>query len=478
MKINKKIFVLGDIMLDIYQFGEVIRISPEAPVPVFHEVEKGIRYAPGGAANVACNLAEIGAEVTVFSFTGDDQNGDILKSILKEKNIRIDEIIKLENHVTTTKLRYMGQNHQQILRVDREEIIESDVYLSEEILHQLGDKITSDSVVILSDYQKGFLSERLCRYIIDYAKKKEILVLADIKGKNEKKYYGADILKPNRLELALISGMPVATKDQVIRAAMSLCRKAECRYVLTTLGAEGMILSDINGMVRHIKSVAKEVYDVTGAGDTVLAYLAAGLAKGLSIEEAMELSNYAASVQVSKIGTSTVSFKEVEQIRQLDGTRRNKVLNAYQPNGFAALWRRKEKGQKIVFSNGCFDILHTGHVEYLRKARALGDCLVIAVNSDASVKRLKGKERPVNSLEDRVMLLTALEFVDYVVAFEEDTPVGIIKAIQPDILVKGGDYRIEEIAGHNIVSENGGDVVIIPFVNGKSTTELIEKLRK
>lgn len=475
---NKKILIIGDAMLDSYHFGDVNRISPEAPVPVF--LEKGERkYSPGGAANVAVNVAAIGVPTTFVAIVGNDNYGHVLKQQLESATIETKYMLCKDDYRTISKLRYIGPGNQQILRVDREDTAPIDEELLSDFFDGLERDIERFGLIILSDYLKGFLTENVTQRIIEIANRYGIVTLVDVKDKNISKYKNATILKPNRKELAELSGRSTRTIDEAIAAAMTLCEEACCRYVLATLGADGMILTDKNGLISSVRSVASEVYDVTGAGDTSLAYLAAEIIKGTGLEYAMEIANYAAGVQVSKVGTSIVYPDEVEAAMHEDGHSETAgILDGYAKGGLAPILRAKELGKKIVFTNGCFDILHVGHITYLRDAKRLGDILVIGVNSDDSVKRLKGESRPINSCEDRMILLSSLDFVDYVIEFDEDTPSDLIEKITPDVLVKGGDYKPEEVAGAEYVVANGGMVKILDYVEGKSTTSVIEKMKR
>lgn len=475
----KKILVAGDIMLDTYCFGNVKRISPEAPVPVLHQKESAIRHVAGGAANVAVNLVAAGTEVDLFSVIGNDQNGEILINCLKKNDIGVKYITCDSERVTTSKLRYIGQNNQQLFRVDSEICEEVCIESVAEQLILLEQSIDDYELFLLSDYMKGFLSEEITQELIRLAKKAGIQVLVDVKDTHYTKYRDATLIKPNRKELGRLTGLNVITEEQIVTASVWLCKELKSQFVLTTLGADGMILTDANGLVKKVSSIAKEVYDVTGAGDTSIAYLAAELAKGKDIIDAMEIANYAAGIKVSKMGTSIVYPDEVENALKLhDGSLRHKQLNMYQKDGLKAISEAHQFGRKIVFTNGCFDILHSGHIVYLQHAKEMGDLLVIGVNSDASIKRLKGEDRPVNSLADRLMLLSAISVVDYVIPFEEDTPQKLIEAVIPDVLVKGGDYTLDGIVGADFVKARGGVVTTIPFVEGKSTTNIISKIRK
>ncbi len=475
---NKKILVVGDAMLDSYHFGDVKRISPEAPVPVFLEVGK-TKHSPGGAANVAVNVAAIGVPTAFFAMAGNDEYGMALKEQLERVGVFTDYLQMKDDYRTISKLRYIGPGNQQILRVDTEDTRPVDISALETALNRLESEIDDYGLIILSDYLKGFLTEVTTQRIIKMASDHGLPILVDVKDKNIIKYKNATLLKPNRKELAELTGCETDTHESAVAAAAKLCKDASCKYVLATLGADGMILCDANGLIRQIKSVASEVFDVTGAGDTSIAYLAAEMAKGTNIERAMVIANYAAGVQVSKVGTSVVYPEEVCAAMQEDGMSQTAgILDFYKENGLEPIARAKSQGKKIVFTNGCFDILHVGHISYLRKAKRLGDILVIGVNSDDSVRRLKGESRPINCCEDRMTLLSSLDFVDYVVEFKEDTPADLIAKIVPDVLVKGGDYKPEEIVGADTVLANGGEVKVIDFVEGKSTTGIIDKISR
>lgn len=475
---QKKILVIGDAMLDSYHFGDVNRISPEAPVPVF--LEKGnIKYSPGGAANVAVNIAAIGVPTSFFSLVGNDNYGSVLNEKLKTAGIETNYLLTDNDYLTISKLRYIGPGNQQILRIDREDTSPIPDIFVDEALSRLERNINDFSLIVISDYLKGLLTYNTTQRIIEIGNNYGINTLVDVKDKNLLKYKGATLLKPNRKELADLSGKDTDTVEKAVSAAVELCKKAECKYVLATLGADGMLLVNKKGLVNSIKSVASEVYDVTGAGDTSIAYLAAEIANGTDIENAMVVANYAAGVQVSKVGTSIVYPDEVFAAMQENGQYKTAgILDCYEADGLKPILRAKELGKKIVFTNGCFDILHVGHVTYLRRAKRLGDILVVAVNSDESVRRLKGESRPINTCEDRMTLLASLDFVDYVVEFKEDTPGSLIEKITPDILVKGADYQPDKIVGADYVIANGGKVVTIDLVKGKSTTSIVEKMRR
>lgn len=475
--IKIKVLLAGDIMLDIYSFGKASRISPEAPVPVLLKKKEKIRYSLGGAANVAVNLIAVGADVDIMSVTGSDTGRDILLKELSDAGIRADYISSDSGRVTTMKLRYVAQNNQQLLRVDTEDDLDVQWETIADKMQILKKRIMQYDLFILSDYQKGFLTPEITQYLIKIANDNHIPVLVDVKGRHMTKYKGAFLLKPNRSELESLTSMPVESMEEVIKASCYLCRMTESRYVLTTLSMDGLVLVDRREVVLQVKSMAREVFDVTGAGDTFIAYLGVGIAGGSDMIHAVKVANYAAGIQVSKIGTSIVYPDEVlaameTQVKQ----NRNKLIYLDARDSLMQIKAEQEKEKKIVFTNGCFDILHAGHVAYLKEAAELGDILVVGVNSDDSVKRLKGENRPVNKLEDRLAVLASLECVDYVIPFEEDTPLKLIRAVEPDILVKGGDYQIMDIVGAEEVQARGGFVTTIPFLEGKSTTAMIHKI--
>lgn len=469
----KKILVIGDVMLDVYINGFVERISPEGPIPVFlSEGEK--KFVPGGAANVAMNVKAAGCHVGICGVIGDDLAGKDLAKTLSKQGIQIEFLYKC-NRPTTTKTRYVGQNNQQILRVDNE--TKEDVSLDEvrELLDILSKSIHQFDAVILSDYKKGFLSKEITLSLIKLIKGKNIPIFVDVKDTDYLKYKGVTLIKPNRKELCDLTKMSVKTIDDVIKASTFLCKETDSEYVLTTLGAEGMILVNKDTELLYEKTKAKEVFDVTGAGDTTIAYIAAEMAGGKSIKTAVRVANAAAGIQVSKLGTSVVYRSEVKRFLSKKGDINKKIINDSFEKWIGDLEQLKSKGKTIVFTNGCFDILHAGHISYLSKAKELGDYLIVAVNTDESVKKLKGDDRPINSLEDRMLLLSALTSVDYVIAFSDDTPLELINKVRPTVLVKGGDYKVEDIVGADEVIAYGGRVEIIDYVPGKSTTNIINK---
>lgn len=469
---KKSILVIGDAMLDVYIVGEVKRISPEAPIPVLKKI--GQRSAPGGAANVAMNLAAAGQKTALLSIVGEDEAGKLLKDHLRKREIDTSLMLS-DGRPTITKTRFIASNNQQILRVDEEDCRLISGYEIDNILDELSQRIDGYDVVIISDYLKGLLSSRLAVGIISLASQRGVPVLVDPKDPHAEKYRGATLIKPNLSELEGLTGLTVQTEEDVVRAAQLLCKKCECEYVLATLGAKGMLLVDAEGGADFVAATAREVFDVSGAGDTSIAYLSACMANGRSVKDAVRIANVAAGIQVSKAGTSSVCLDEVEtELRSLFPVEQScdKIVTCEKVSSL----RDGNDGKVIVFTNGCFDILHIGHLQYLKQAASMGDVLVVGLNSDSSVARLKGPSRPINSAEDRAAMLAALGYVDYVVVFEEDTPYELIQMLQPDILVKGSDYVKDEIVGADIVERYGGKVVTVPLVQGKSSTVIIDRI--
>ncbi len=467
--ISKKILVVGDLMLDTYFMGDVKRISPEAPVPVFNKKKE--KSVLGGAGNVAANLVAAGQKVAVMSIIGNDKAGTKIKSLLKEQGINTD-LIKYSGRVSTEKTRFIAMNNQQVMRLDVEDTnpISRDEY--QDIIKELEEKISTFEMILLSDYLKGLLTVELTQSIIQIANDKGIPVLVDVKDNNFKKYVGATLLKPNLKELQDLTMLSVENDEQIISASKELKRKCKAKYVLSTCGGRGMALIG-DGEPYFIDAIEQEVFDVTGAGDTAIAYLAACMVNGMKIRDSMNVANIAASIQVSKVGTSSVHWSEIrKKISKQSVNHFGKLIDEKNIDSF----REDHRNQKIVFTNGCFDILHVGHTRYLQEAARLGDILIVGLNSDESVRSLKGPDRPINSQEDRAEMLCALNFVDYVIIFCEDTPLKLIKKIKPDILVKGGDYKLENVVGRKEVEKHGGKTVIIPFIEGKSSTRIIKKI--
>lgn len=455
-----RVLVAGDLMLDRYWSGATRRISPEAPVPVVH-VER-IEDRPGGAANVALNLAALGCQVTLVGVTGNDEAAGILASQLESRGIQA-HLWRRGDVPTITKLRVLS-HHQQLIRLDFESPLTP---LAEDPLPELIQAaLAENDLLVLSDYAKGTLADT--RTLIGLARACGKPVLVDPKGRDFERYRGATLLTPNRAELESIVG--VCDDDMTLIArAEQLRAQLDLAALLVTLGEHGMLLLRPATEALHLPTRAREVFDVTGAGDTVIATLAASLGTGVTLAEACALANCAAGLAVGKLGTATVGARELEYAYR--GLEWHKVLDQRTLLEVAAAARAA--GERIVMTNGCFDILHDGHVSYLRQAKQLGERLIVAVNDDDSVRRLKGAGRPINGVEQRMAVLAGLASVDWICPFSEDTPADLICRIKPDVLVKGGDYRPDEIAGADCVRANGGAVRIIDLVPGRSTSRLV-----
>ena len=462
-----RILVVGDVMLDRYWHGPTGRISPEAPVPVV-KVEH-IEERPGGAANVALNSAALGAQVVLLGLTGQDEAADALASQMAGVKVACD-FVRLTDYPTITKLRVLSRN-QQLLRLDFEEAFH-DVDASL-LMGKVEQALPQADVMILSDYGKGALND--VPGMIRRARAAGIPVLVDPKGTDFEKYRGATLLPPNMSEFEAVVGKVKGEEDLVARG-LELVKRFELDALLVTRSENGMTLIREGQPELHLPAQAHEVYDVTGAGDTVISTLATSLAAGKSLDEACALANTAAGIVVGKLGTSTVSPVELANALYTEQETGFGVMSEAQLK--VAVQAARLRGEKVVMTNGCFDILHAGHVSYLANAGKLGDRLIVAVNTDESVRRLKGPGRPVNPTERRMTVLAALGAVDWVVPFSEDTPQRLISEILPDLLVKGGDYKPEEIAGYAEVTANGGEVRVLNFEDGCSTTDIIKTIRE
>lgn len=466
---RKNILIVGDVMMDRYYAGAVSRISPEAPVPVF--LENKIMVAPGGAGNVAINIRAAEQNVSVASVVGRDSDGKELVKLLESKGIDCSMIIYDSKRPTTVKNRYLGENHQQILRHDRETVEKIPMNLQKKLFLKIQLCIKNYDLIVVSDYDKGVCTEYLLQLIIQECNKHEKKVLVDVKGKDANKYRGCYLIKPNRRELYDLMEDCYSDGDDIVEVSKTLCQRCHAGYVVTTCGSDGMVAVDQEGNSIKIESITKEVFDVTGAGDTVLAFMAMGIANGIAMPEVLKISNIAASIQVSRVGTSVISIRDInEATDNLDCKRK-----IFSVDELADILTER-KNRKVVFTNGCYDIIHVGHIQSIKRAAELGDMLVVAINDDESVSRLKGKMRPINSLQDRMEVVASIEYVDYVTSFGEDTPYEVISKIKPDILVKGADYKEEAVVGRDVVEAYGGKVVLVPYVNGKSTTGIINKI--
>ncbi|ATZ12729.1 bifunctional D-glycero-beta-D-manno-heptose-7-phosphate kinase/D-glycero-beta-D-manno-heptose 1-phosphate adenylyltransferase HldE [Erwinia amylovora] len=459
------VLVVGDVMLDRYWHGPTNRISPEAPVPVV-KVDS-VEERPGGAANVAMNIASLGARSRLIGLTGVDDAARALGAALSGVNVQCD-FVPVATHPTITKLRVLSRN-QQLIRLDFEEGFEGvDPAPMHELIQQ---SLPGIGALVLSDYAKGALAS--VETMIALARKAGVPVLVDPKGTDFSRYHGATLLTPNLSEFEAVVGKCKSEAD-IVKRGTALMQQHALSALLVTRSEHGMTLLQPGKEPFHMPTQAQEVFDVTGAGDTVIGVLAAALAAGNTLEESCYLANVAAGVVVGMLGTSTVSPVELENAIRARPESGFGVMNEAQL--IAEVNKARQRGEKVVMTNGVFDILHAGHVSYLSNARKLGDRLIVAVNSDASTRRLKGETRPVNPLVNRMMVLGALEAVDWVIGFEEDTPQRVIAEILPDLLVKGGDYKPEDIAGSKEVWQNGGDVRVLNFEDGISTSNIIKTI--
>lgn len=470
---GNQVLVIGDLMLDSFYHGKASRISPEAPVPVVN-VER-VEDLPGGAANVAMNIASLGVSCKVSGITGQDHAADTLKQRLHSVGVTC-AFHQSASAETIIKRRVIS-NHQQLLRMDFEKRFADEEWLGLKPI--IENEIASSSVVVLSDYNKGTLIDP--QYWIQLAKQQGIPVLVDPKGNDFTKYRDADLITPNMSEFEAVVGK-IDSEADLIAKAQSLIAELNLGALLITRSEKGMSLIRADKPEFHLPAIAKEVADVTGAGDTVISTLATVLAAGEELETAVTLANVAASIVVSKLGTAVVSEPELraEYLRhQGDNNTDHSIAGVVSLEQLKlAVEQAKQRGEKVVFTNGCFDILHAGHVSYLEQARAQGDRLVLAINSDESVTKLKGKGRPINSVDRRLTVLAGLSSVDWVTCFEGDTPEALLREIQPDILVKGGDYDKKGVVGWEIVEAYGGEVKVMGLVENCSTTAIVEKIGK
>jgi D-beta-D-heptose 7-phosphate kinase/D-beta-D-heptose 1-phosphate adenosyltransferase len=465
---NARVLVVGDLMLDRYWHGGTSRISPEAPVPVVHVNQNEERA--GGACNVALNIATLGAQCTVMGLCGDDEAAGTLEKLLEKVGVN-PQFVRMPENATVTKLRVMSR-HQQLMRLDFEDgFIGQDLSrLEQAFAAQLQDH----NIVVCSDYGKGSLRD--VRRLIELCNEKNIPVLVDPKGTDFEKYSGASLITPNLSEFEAVVGV-CESEEALVKKADTLSAEFNIEALLVTRSEHGMSLMQQGYDPVHIPTRAREVFDVTGAGDTVISTLAASLGAGVTLERAMVLSNLAAGVVVAKSGTASVSLRELENaIQESSSNTEHGILQ--EQDLYPLLDRCRARGETIVMTNGCFDILHAGHVTYLEQASELGDRLLVAVNVDETVRRLKGEDRPVNKVENRMRMLAALRCVDWVVAFTEDEPTRLICDLAPDILVKGGDNDPDKIPGGDCVREAGGQVMVLTYVDGISTTKIIESIKE
>jgi len=459
-----RILVVGDVMLDRYLFGGTSRISPEAPVPVVHVRQNDDRA--GGAANVAVNLARLGVRTTLLGIVGTDDEAVALEAAMRGSNIECD-FTAVPDWPTITKTRVQSRG-QQLIRLDREEPVPSG---SQELTESLCKNLASTSTVVLSDYGKGSLAD--VEAMIDACRQAGVPVLVDPKGADFSKYRGATLITPNQGEFDTVAGQS-ADDGELVARARDMLDQFDMSAVLVTRSEKGMLLVEGSDEPRFLSARAREVYDVTGAGDTVIAVLAAALAAGENMAAAAALANLAAGLVVGKIGVASVTPSELQVALHRRGQGGRGLVSEEELKPLVD--ESHSRNERVIMTNGCFDVLHAGHVAYLEEAKSLGDRLIVAINDDDSVRRLKGESRPVNQLADRMLVLAGLAAVDWVVPFSEDTPERVIQSILPDVLVKGGDYRPDEIAGAKDVLRNGGEVRVLAFREGQSSSRIIDKL--
>jgi D-beta-D-heptose 7-phosphate kinase/D-beta-D-heptose 1-phosphate adenosyltransferase len=465
------IMVVGDVMVDEYVVGNVDRISPESPVPVLVARDRLRRL--GGAGNVVANLVSQGATVALVATIGADNAGDWFRRHCEELGVETFWLKELDSRPTTIKTRVVAK-HQQIVRIDEEHLTRIPPEIENEILPAISSVMAQVKAVIVSDYGKGLLTPRILDAVMSSAKENDLPVLVDPKGLDYRRYRGATYLTPNTREASLASGIDIVDSASIAEAGGILLDQADAKGVVLTRGREGCTLIT-RDRIQNFPVEPVEIIDVTGAGDTVAATLTLALANGLSIQSAIRMSNIAASLVVSRFGAATVTLQEIMD-RINSKTPDTKTVNFGKIGSL--LRSHRMQGKKIVFTNGCFDLFHAGHLETLRQASAMGDVLVVGINSDKSVASIKGKGRPIISQSYRAELVTSLSFVDYAVLFDEDTPLELIKEVRPDVLVKGEDWKGKKVVGAEIVKARGGRVEFIRHLSGISTSEIIEKIRR
>jgi D-beta-D-heptose 7-phosphate kinase/D-beta-D-heptose 1-phosphate adenosyltransferase len=475
---SPKILVVGDFMLDVYIYGDAVKISPEAPVPIL-KIKK-TEYRCGGAGSVAADIAALGAKAYCLGIMGDDRDSEILREKLIEAEVNIDGLFKSENRPTISKQRLIGLaqhlHRQQLIRMDYEFIEPLSEELNGTILSAYKDKLPLVDMVCLQDYNKGLLSGSLCRQMIKLADQTNKKILVDpCLTSDYSKYTSATAITPNRKESSTVVGFEITNKESAAKAADYLLQKLKLEAVVITLDKEGAYLKT-EGKSIMIPTRPRTVYDVTGAGDMVLAMLAVALAGGCGYESAVQLSNIAGGIEVGKFGTATVIVEEiVEEIATLNRSTSSKICDV--DSLLNKISQHRKENKTIVFTNGCFDVLHRGHVEYLQFCRQQGDIVIVGLNSDGSVKTIKGPERPINNQHDRARVLAALETVDYITIFNEPDPMNLLKKVRPDVLVKGEDWAVKGVVGREFVESYGGKVTLAPLVKGKSSTATINVMK-
>lgn len=471
---DMEILSVGDIMLDQFIYGTVDRISPEAPIPVMR-IEREDSML-GGAGNVVRNLLSLGAKSHFCGLIGEDEAGASIAALLNENSASTTSLLMDRTRPTSIKTRYMASN-QQMLRADKESIAPLPQSLEKNLHDNVSNALGSCKVMVLSDYGKGVFENNNARHLISLAKDANIPVIVDPKGNNYQKYQGATLVTPNRKELCEASQMPCCDDETIVAAARHIIETCQIDNVLATRSQDGMTLVTKEGQVTHLPTRAREVFDVSGAGDTVVATLALAIGRGADLEEAAFLANIAAGIVVGKIGTASVHHDElIEALHQQDLCEAEaKVIGRESAKDRTALWQRQ--GHRVGFTNGCFDLLHPGHISLLKQSRAQCDKLIVGLNSDASIKRLKGSERPLQNEMARATVLSSLSMVDLVVVFGEDTPLELLSRLLPDVLIKGADYTIDQVVGADLIQRNGGRVFLANLEDGFSTTNTVNKLK-
>jgi len=470
---TSRILCVGDVMLDRFIRGTISRISPEAPVPVILTKEE--TSVLGGAGNVVRNLEALGSSVTFISVVGNDEEGRTVQNLLKTFPKVQAHFIVDKDRTTTTKTRFVASS-QQVLRTDREETTLLSTDQATELISLVKKHLPNHDLIILSDYAKGIFSPQTLQLVIQEARSLGIPILVDPKGNDYARYKGATLLTPNRVELSIATRIDTKSDDGVVTAAEYIIKTCEIGAMIVTRGRDGMTLIQPPQEIEHLPTKALEVFDVSGAGDTVIATLGACIATKLDLSNAMHLANTAAGIVVSKIGTAVIHQDELLSALHIQNIKSHeqKILPLQKAQDQIQKW--KHLGQRIVFTNGCFDLLHPGHVSLLSQSRKKGDRLVLGLNTDSSVQRLKGPTRPIQHEMARAFVLSSLECIDLVVLFNEDTPLELIQALKPDVLVKGADYTIDKVVGASFVQSYGGEVVLIDLVEGQSTTNLVAKM--
>ncbi|MDD3287993.1 MAG: D-glycero-beta-D-manno-heptose-7-phosphate kinase, partial [Alphaproteobacteria bacterium] len=467
-----KVLCIGDIMVDRYVYGSVDRISPEAPIPVLRQNREAVTL--GGCGNVVRNIVALGGNVNIVAVIGNDQAGYDLSDEVSAAPQVESYLLTDSSRPTTIKTRFIA-NGQQLLRTDSEVNSAISPDMEQQIMLRAKGAMPDCDIIVMSDYAKGVLTPLVVKEIISAAARAKKRVVIDPKGRDFSRYRGAYMLTPNRKELSEATGMHITNVADAEAAARKLIADNDLQGVLAKLGSDGVCLVMKDAEAQHYSTAAREVFDVSGAGDTVVATMALALAGGISSEESAALANIAGSLVVEKIGTAIVTCEEIAEklVQDRAGPGKDKILTWAKAAEKSSIWRNQ--GLKVGFTNGCFDLLHPGHIQSIHKAKEACDRLFVALNSDASVKKLKGDNRPIQSEESRAIVLAALSDIDGIVVFGEDTPLDIIKVIHPDILVKGADYKIDQVVGADLVQEWGGKVVLIDLIEGQSTTSMIDR---